>query len=311
MTTIDYSIDIGNGYSVISDGAEFTASLQTLYAPIIGTNANIINDRVIEYRSQRFSVGATARHHRHPTLASDKVKLAAMFTLSLLQLAPEKSVYNLIATVPNVEQDAQRLVSELNGTHEYIYNNTPKRTTIRVLSVMNEGYGSYHLARHTGRLPKYGYTLVLDIGSGTTVALVIDNETGAILESFAENLSGVAGLVTDIQSDSRFRSELAGDAVNPAIILRGITNRTFNYGNSGVSFESVYEEHLKVWFQSILEKTLRQFYTRKSEITSYLITGGGSLLVRDKLAGKNRFVLAENPLTDNCFGIAHYARQSH
>jgi hypothetical protein len=231
--------------------------------------------------------------------------MAVPFALSLLPVHENDFEFNIVLSMPDTGRYERILRKVLEGTHKYTLNGRERSTAFKVVETSPEAYGSYYMAQERGQLTDEGYTLVIDVGAGTFVSLVVDNDSGEVVGKFTKEKRGVIDLANIIASDRRI-IELLGDAPNTDLILAGIIKGTYKYGTTKVNFESVFKEALRVWFRRISNEILSHCDGYKSKFKSALVTGGGALLVKSSLADKPFFVVAEHPLTDNCVGLYRY-----
>lgn len=297
------SLDIGNGYSVSYDGQKIS-TIQSVYKELLGGDEWLTGGGQMVYRKHRYHLGKSATKYPSPETVAEanKLDMAIPFALSLLPVHPNNFTFDLVLSMPDTGRYERILRKLLEGTHEYELNGRERQTAFRVIGTHPEAYGSYVMASERGQLTDEGYTLVIDIGAGTYVALVVDNSSGEILAKHTKEKRGVIDLANIIANDRRIVEQL-GDAPNVDLILEGIVKGNYKYGTTKVNFESVYKEALRIWFRRICNEVLSHYDSYKSKLKGALVTGGGALLVKTALADKPFFVVAEHPLTDNCVGL--------
>lgn len=326
-----YSIDIGNAYTVSFNGKTLEAVNSILTTVPSRTNLRQ-GDGVIEYQGSLYHAGVPAMKYSNYRLLAERDKqleanMLDNLLLALVVLSPTKGrvpeELEIVLQVPSTLTSYQHdLVKLFNGQHVWTYNGKQHNTRIKVLRVYQEGYGSWYVAKRSRLLPPVGYSLVVDIGGGTAIVSMIDNESGEVQPAVSTyNKRGVIGLVNLLRGDLDLRLENNNDIPQIEQLFEGIETGSYQLGFTGASFKKYYDHYLRQWWQALFQGAVvndfKDFFTRRL-ITKVLITGGGAEMVRPLIvaaqskpgdAGK-LFAIANDPLCDNVKGIYYdYADQ--
>lgn len=320
------SIDIGNAFTLSFNGRHYNEARSCITT--IPTKLNYRGgDGRIEYSGKLYHIGDSAlKYPQFRSLAENDKQVDILDSVVLtLAVLPNKGKVEqetgIVLQVPNTLTTYQHeLVKALNDSHIWIQDGKQYCTRIQVKQVYQEGFGSWYVAKRSKLLPEVGYTLVLDIGGGTSIVSMIDNQTAEVMPNVSTyQKRGVIGLANMLRDDLEFRLSNSGNIPSVTQIFTAIEEGTFQVGHNGTNFKEKYEFYSKEWFNALFKGAVvndfQEFFIRR-EITKILITGGGSHVVRPMVEaaiskpGIGRlFAMSPNPLTDNVTGIYHAYNQ--
>ncbi|MGF1499865.1 MAG: ParM/StbA family protein [Elainellaceae cyanobacterium] len=253
----------------------------------------------------RFHFGAQAYKYRRQqqTVIENKIELARLHLYACLE--PINGVLsefplNLLVSTPEPGKHAEAIQEQLLGTHEFIRNDVEFRVKVESVQVEREGMGAYHYAKSEGYIPDTGYTIVIDIGGGTWLTRLVDAE-GEVIDENVMNRGGAYELAVSISFDRRLTDAL-GTTVDPSIVMDGF--RTGHaYADTGLAWDSWLDEHLDPWFKGIFQTVKAQYTPYMARVTKFLVTGGGSHLISERLAGRKLFTVMGDPQFANVRGL--------
>lgn len=320
------AIDIGNAFTLSFNGKHYNEMRSVITTVPSRVNYYTGGGR-IEYQGSLYHVGENVFRYPDFRLLAENDKQVDLTdnVLLVLSVLPIKQrvgdISPIVLQVPSLLNSYQHeLVKELNGVHSWIMDGKQYTTRIEVQNVYQEGYGSWFMAKRSKLLPDNGYSLVLDIGGGTSIVSMIDNESGEVMPNVnTYGKRGVIGLVNMLRGDLELRLKNNNDIPSVDQLFVAIEDRTFQIGNTGASFKEQYDFHTRAWFDKLFKSNVvndyQQFFTRR-QITKILITGGGAEIVRPMIeAAQSKpgvgklFAIANQPLLDNITGIYHAASQ--
>jgi hypothetical protein len=253
----------------------------------------------------RHHFGAQAYKYRRQqqTVIENKVELAKLHLYACLEpLKGDISEFpvDLLISTPEPARNAEALREQLIGTHEFIRNDVEFRVEVESVEVEREGMGAYYYAQSQGHIPSGGYTIVIDIGGGTWLTRLVDAE-GEVIDENVMNRGGAYELAVSISFDKRLTDAL-GTTVDPALIMDGF-RVGHCYADTGLSWESWLDEHLDPWFKGIFQTVKAQYTPFMARVTKFLVTGGGSHLISERLAGRKLFTVMGDPQFANVRGL--------
>ncbi len=252
----------------------------------------------------RYHFGAQAYKYRRQqqTVVENKVELARLHFYACVEPWDGNSEFslNLHVSTPEPSRNEQALRSQLMGIHEFKRNGIPFRVTVDRVSVEREGMGAYCYAQRLGLIPDTGYTVVIDIGGGTWLTRLVDAE-GDVIDENVMDRGGTYELATSISFDKRL-ADAIGTTADPGIVMDGFKS-AHAYADTGLSWSPWLEEYLDPWFRGIFQTIKAQYTPYMSRVTRFLVTGGGSHLITERLAGRKLFAIIPDPQFANVRGL--------
>ncbi|MEM7773573.1 MAG: ParM/StbA family protein [Cyanobacteria bacterium P01_E01_bin.6] len=253
----------------------------------------------------RHHFGAQAYKYRRQqqTVIENKVELAKLHLYACLEpLNGDQTEFpvNLLVSTPEPARNAEGLREQLTGVHEFTRNDLDFRIDVESVEVEREGMGAYYYAQSQGHIPDGGYTIVIDIGGGTWLTRLVDAE-GEVIDENVMNRGGAYELAVSISFDKRL-SETLGTTVDPGLIMDGFRVGHI-YADTGLSWEAWLDEHLDPWFKGIFQTVKAQYTPFMARVTKFLVTGGGSHLISERLAGRKLFTVMGDPQFANVRGL--------
>ena len=310
MKPVLTAIDIGNAYCLATT-EKHTASLKSIYH-VWSPGEKIpprCYDQVFCEKNMGIIVGHDAMSYRtYETIAeTNKTTLAMPFSIALLYRLGITNA-DVVYSVPDPLRYEMELRGHVEGTHKWgLYGDEVSPTTIHVKGVIHEGFGSWYENRD--KLPKRGLSLIVDIGAGTAIAALVNTESASVLDTYVKEGAGVVYIAKRLVEDTRF-VKAVGEHPNVADIMNGIEMGTFEYGMTNIFFNDFMPDKTEQWFKWLFNTITTHYKNYMTRITSILFTGGGSLMLKDKIDAKKGGIihLAADPLRDNVNGAYKYAR---
>ncbi|MBD1915440.1 MULTISPECIES: ParM/StbA family protein [Cyanophyceae] len=254
---------------------------------------------------RRYHFGAQAYKYRRQqqTVIENKVELTKLHLYACLEpLAGNVADYslNLHVSTPDPARNGEDIQAQLLGVHEFIRNDVEFRVKVESVEVGREGMGSYHYAKTQGIIPGQGYTIVVDIGGGTWLTRLVDAD-GEVIDENIMDRGGTYELATAISFDHRL-TDLLGSSADPCIVMDGF--RTDHvYADTGLAWADWLDEYLDPWFKGIFQTVKAQYTPYMPRVTRFLVTGGGSHLIADRLQGHDLFAVMGDPQFANVRGL--------
>lgn len=254
---------------------------------------------------RRFHFGAQAYKYRRQqqTVIENKVELAKLHLYACLEPLPgDVADYslNLHVSTPDPARSGEDIRAQLLGSHEFIRNEVAFRVSVESVEVGREGMGAYHYAKTQGIIPPQGYTIVVDIGGGTWLTRLVDAD-GEVIDENIMDRGGTYELATAISFDHRLTDHL-GSSADPCIVMDGF--RTDHaYADTGLAWSEWLDEYLDPWFKGIFQTVKAQYTPYMPRVTRFLVTGGGSHLIADRLQGHELFAVMGDPQFANVRGL--------
>lgn len=252
----------------------------------------------------RYHFGAQAYKYRRQqqTVVENKVELARLHLYTCLEPWEGSTEFslNVYASTPELTRNEEAIRQQLLGIHEFRRNGLDYRVLVERVEVEREGMGAYHYAQRLGLVPETGYTIVVDIGGGTWITRLVDTE-GEVIDENVMDRGGAYELATSISFDRRL-SDMLGTTADPSIIMDGFrTGHT--YADTGLSWQPWLEEHLDPWFKGIFQTVKAQYTPYLARVTRFLVTGGSSHLISERLSGLKLFAVMTDPQFANVRGL--------
>jgi hypothetical protein len=252
----------------------------------------------------RYHFGSQAYKYRRQqqTVIENKVELAQLHLYACLEPWGDKSEFtlNLYVCTPELSRNTEALRSQLLGDHEFTRNGIPFKITVEQVTVEREGMGAYYYAQRMGLIPDSGYTIVVDIGGGTWLSRLVDTE-GDVIDENVMDRGGSYELAASISFDHRLTDAL-GTTVDPGLVMDGFRNGHL-YADTGLTWAPWLEEYLDPWFRGIFQTVKAQYTPYMARVTRFLVTGGGSHLITERLAGRKLFAVIPDPQFANVRGL--------
>ena len=255
--------------------------------------------------SRRYHFGAQAYKYRRQqqTVIENKVELARLHLYACLEpLANGLAEYplDLLISTPDPIRTGEELEEQLLGLHEFTRNGTEFKVDVQSVRVNREGMGAYHYAKSQGMIPSNGYTIVIDIGGGTWLTRLVDAD-GEVIDENIMDRGGTYELATAISFDRRLTDHL-GSSADPCIVMDGFRVE-HAYADTGLAWQDWLNEYLDPWFKGIFQTIKAQYTPYMPRVTRFLVTGGGSHLISERLQGHELFAVMGDPQFANVRGL--------
>ena len=252
----------------------------------------------------RYHFGAQAYKYRRQqqTVVENKVDLARLHLYACLEPwegATEFSL-NVHVSTPEPSKTQEAIQQQLLGFHQFKRNGLEYRVMVDQVEVEREGMGSYRHAQRLGMIPDTGYTIVVDIGGGTWITRLVDEE-GDVIDENVMDRGGAYELATAISFDHRLADAL-GTTADPGLVMDGFRNDHI-YADTDLTWEPWLEEYLDPWFKGIFQTIKAQYTPYMARVTRFLVTGGTTHLISERLAGRRLFVVMGDPQFANVRGL--------
>lgn len=252
----------------------------------------------------RFHFGAQAYKYRRQqqTVVENKVELSRIHLFACLEPWDDATEFSLhiYASTPEPAKNADAIKQQLLGFHEFQRNGLEYQINVEHVEVEREGMGAYRHAQQLGQIPETGYTIVIDIGGGTWLTRLVDEE-GEVIDENVMDRGGAYELATSISFDRRL-SDTLGTSADPSIIMDGFRNGHI-YADTGLSWQPWLEEHLDPWFKGIFQTVRAQYTPYMARVTRFLVTGGSTHLISERLSNKLLFAVMGDPQFANVRGL--------
>jgi hypothetical protein len=286
VTTQQIAIDLGNRFVKVANGRVWT--VESIYAATEGSLSGAVHylaGTQAELVGRSWVVGHQARHYRRGirTWMSEKHESALRLVLGSLfaNAVGEALVLDLVMSLPDPDGEGALLQKALIGEHYLLVYGNPATVVINSVRVEPEGMGIYRYGQQQGLTVPRSLTGILDLGGGTAIATLVDEE-GSQIEGARVVLrrGGIYGLASDIAADPRLRQQVVGTP-KIELIMDGIAKGSHAYGVQGVSFARFFEERLELWLKEILSEVLNRWDPWLEEIGVVLVAGGAAPLVAE------------------------------
>lgn len=253
---------------------------------------------------RRFHFGTASYKYRRQqqTVIENKVELSRLHLYACLEPWEGMSEFslNVYASTPEPTKSAETIRQQLLGVHEFRRNGVDYRVIVENVEVEREGMGAYHYAQRLNLIPDSGYTIVVDIGGGTWLTRLVDAE-GDVIDENVMDRGGAYDLATSISFDKRL-TDILGTTADPGIIMDGFRNG-HTYADTGLTWLPWLEEYLEPWFKGIFQTVKAQYTPYMPRVTRFLVTGGTTHLISERLAGRKLFAVMPDPQFANVRGL--------
>lgn len=308
-TTRTLALDAGNYDLKFFDGSGHPRAIRSVrYQLPQGRNAVSYSDAspLIEMPDgNRYHFGAQAYKYRRQqqTVIENKIELARLHLYACLDPINDslsEFPLNLLVSTPEPSKHADALRDQLLGKHQFVRNDVEFNVDVQSVDVSREGMGAYYYAQSQGQIPHTGYTIVIDIGGGTWLTRLVDAD-GEVIDENVMNRGGSYELAVSISFDRRL-TDATGTTVDPGIVMDGFRVGHV-YADTGLSWAGWLDEHLEPWFKGIFQTVKAQYTPYMARVTQFLVTGGGSHLISERLAGRKLFTVMGDPQFANVRGL--------
>ncbi|NEP16411.1 MAG: ParM/StbA family protein [Leptolyngbya sp. SIO4C1] len=258
-------------------------------------------------RREHFGAQAYKYRRQQQTVIENKVEFAKLHFYACLEPLADSAEFpvHLLVSTPDPIRHADEIRAQLLGLHEFKRNGTECRVTVESVTVEREGMGAYYHAQQQGLIPNVGYTVVVDIGGGTWLTRLVDSD-GEVIDENIMDRGGTYELATAISFDRRLINAL-GTTVDPCVIMDGFRTG-HGYADTGLSWAGWLDEYLDPWFKGIFQMVKAQYTPYMARVTRFLVTGGGSHLIAERLEGRKLFAVLRDPQFANVLGL--YSRST-
>lgn len=322
-----FSIDLGNRFlkyraesqrphRMLSAIAEVVAHSRPNLDPTTSALLEYL-DGAAPYVGQRWVVGESARES---TIYSNTVSLPNKATEALrLILAPiaptspadtEISIDRLYITLPDPDQDGAGLRQLVQGTHHIRRNGQELTVTFGQVVVCAEAVAGFHYALKRGVVKLGQLNGVLDLGGGTAIGALFNRKGQEIQDARAVlRKSGVFALAACIATNREMTALTRGAAAIDRI-LDGMERQDFRYGNTGHSFQTIFEAHYPIWIRQLMNELLARWDAYTDDLGVIAVIGGSAPLAEPFIQStENRwFQLCPNSQYANVLGVVDASR---
>lgn len=252
----------------------------------------------------RYHFGAQAYKYRRQqqTVVENKVELSRLHLYACLEPWGDRTEFTLqvYASTPDPTRNVEAIREQLMGMHEFRRNDLDYRVMVERVEVEREGMGAYYYGQQMGLVPDSGFTIVVDIGGGTWITRLVDAE-GEVIDENVMDRGGAYELAVSISFDKRLTNALSTSA-DPSIIMDGFRNG-HTYADTGLSWSGWLDEHLEPWFKGIFQTVRSQYTPYMPRVTRFLVTGGSTHLIAERLSGRKLFAVLGDPQFANVRGL--------
>lgn len=262
------------------------------------------NSPLIEYKGAKLHFGSQAFKYRsrENTVEQAKESLALLNTFACLEPIAEEFILHVHASHPNPDRAGETMQKLLIGTHELTRNGKLFKVHIQSVCVEPEGYPAYLHAKSINLVPASGFVVLIDIGGGTVCTRLID-EDGEILDQSVSDKGGAYDLAASLSFDDRLIKKL-GDRPDPAEIMNAFASGRFHYAEKPeASWKEWFSEYLDPWFRGIFSRIKTQYAPHFPRIRKFLICGGSSHLISDRIQGVPLLSIIPEPRFANVRGL--------
>lgn len=307
-TTRSLALDAGNFDLKFWDGSQHPKAIRSVRFQLPqGRDAVRYSDAspLIELPDgTRYHFGAQAYKYRRQqqTVVENKVELAKLHLYACLEPWEGMTEFSLhvYASTPDPARSADAIKQQLLGIHQFKRNELEYRIMVEHVEVEREGMGAYCHAQRLGLVPATGYTIVIDIGGGTWLTRLVDEESDVIDENVMDR-GGAYELATAISFDKRL-IDVLGTTADPSLVMDGFRNG-HTYADTDLSWLPWLEEYLDPWFKGIFQTVKAQYTPYMARVTRFLVTGGSTHLISDRLANRKLFAVMGDPQFANVRGL--------
>lgn len=231
-------------------------------------------------------IPAQGDHTSIANLTKDKSE-ASGFLLKPLLLPEDSGDVHLICSYHSTfnTELCEAIKRQLMGVHRFIRNGQEVAVNVTGVTLIAEGLGAFWLALSNDAIARKK-TLVVECGYRTVEAWIVTGDGdiigGDVLEDF-----GVYYLASEIAADDHIRAAILGSAttsrqINPTQIA--IALKTGELAKvSKPQWEAISRKYIDRWYDRLLGRLTTDYASELTTVEQIVFSGGGSMLVRDKL----------------------------
>jgi hypothetical protein len=310
LPLFNVALDAGN-YAVkfLNDSASHPVSMRSVVADIphgVNPKRHSVESPIVVYGSERFHFGTQAYKYSTgftPIVVTDKTAIgnyrrAMLAVLGAVNGCCEYQVH-LRISLPAPDPS---LAEALKGQYRYFHNGFQMSVEVLSVDTEYEGVAGWLYADTLGLVPDKGYTLVVDIGSGTANVLVLDSEGEIVGEPQSYDKGGTVSLATALSQNSLLYERL-GDVPNLAYVIDGLADGTNEYCDTGIGWGGWMQPYVDRWLTSILSYAKTTYAAYLPRVRCFLFVGGNVHLLKTRLDSKPGVVLCPDPELANVRGL--------
>ncbi len=200
-----------------------------------------------------------------------------------------------------------KIEQQVLGRHHFYRNGAEINVIVDAVSLVPEGVGAYWLASELGKL-KSGYTLTIEIGYRTTEVWLV-NEAGEPVKGEPMQC-GVFNLASAIAADDDVRRTLLGTSNTPKQVNDSQIALALKHGSIAKippdHWQVIQARHLSRWKEDIIGRVFSQHEASLAQAEQILFSGGGAMLLRDRLTGSPNFWVDEEAHTASVRGSYYH-----
>lgn len=256
---------------------------------------------------------ALGEHQSIATQAKDKSEIAGFLLKPLLLPSDSGGAHSgklhiVMSHHSYFDSEVKTTIErEILGRHQFTRNGEAVDVTVEAVELVPEGAGAYWLATELGQL-KSGYTLTIEIGYRTTEVWLMD-ESGDPVKGEPIQF-GVFNLAQAIAADDEVREALLGTTHTPKQVKDSqisIALKTDHIAKLAPDqWQIVKSRHLERWKEDIIGMVFSQHEASLSQAEQILFSGGGAMLLRDRLASNPNFWVDEQAHTASVRGSYYH-----
>lgn len=290
-------------------------SIRNVYARVPGgSRLSIQGDEsnpLVEYEGKRYWFGW--RTFRSPALTRvlgiDGDKLDDIELKLLASLAPPKGAKEFEVSVKISHQTPdlaeQEIKNRLTKTFSYKYCGVETMVHVTDVEVVEESSASleYLRFRYPAILPPKGAVLLIDLGGGTALTKLIDQEGNILARQEFLGLGSIH-LAKNLAYQCLPLYKAVGEQPDVGKIMNGLASGN-DYGETGeINFGLWIPEFLGDWVKAIISQTIAYYKTSLPSVSTFLWTGGSSELIKPQVSGKPKMLFHPEPLFGNVLGMS-------
>jgi hypothetical protein len=270
---------------------------------------------LIAINGKHYKLGKQAKNYPGFISAAEAGKNRSDIILPiLLANTPDTFDGSIKMLVPARDEMKERLIAnDVIGTHDFTltaYGNTSSAiANFTSIEFVRETDAAAKFAYETGAISPLDVALVIDIGGGTVNTLVCNYDEdvfNTVYRKSYDNSGGIA-LAQAVANTDTVKSY--GRAFEVTKIMDAITEGKTYIGNrSDLSFEAVWESCVDQWFDGILSRIMSASDKYLDEVSVIVWCGGGSEIIRSKVANQTGHMILDNPQQANINGLIHSAK---
>ncbi|MBD1995986.1 hypothetical protein H6G00_05065 [Leptolyngbya sp. FACHB-541] len=202
------------------------------------------------------------------------------------------SIRELVAFLPNPKPYEKDLTQRLVGEHRLLRQVGDQSIEMKIeidsLRLLPEGSGlvQYAIARNLLDTEHGGTAAFFDCGRTTVISYIVDMNGSKPQIAWASRSAPEYGLElllgmiqSELKRSSPFMQAISGRDPKLALLNKGICDGTFEYGNTGFNFESIYQRCAKPWLKNFKDQADTNWRQSKQgwlDDLNQLVFGGGA-----------------------------------